>query len=122
MSRCRMPAWWAAASPSATPISNPTTCRQPRTPARPVAERTAVDELGDQILAPLDFSGVEHGQDVRVIQGKSHPRFLLKAASGGFVRDSGQEKLDGDRTVQARVLGAVDVAIGGSPPRWAPIQ
>ena len=39
--------------------------------ARPVAERAAVDELGDEILAIVDLAGIVDREDVRMIQGRA---------------------------------------------------
>ena len=35
----------------------------------PVAQRTALGELGDEVLASLELIRVVNGQDVRVIEG-----------------------------------------------------
>jgi hypothetical protein len=37
-------------------------------PTHPLPERAAIDELGDQILATVDFARVENGQDVWMVQ------------------------------------------------------
>jgi len=49
--------------------------------ARPFAERAAVHELGDEILAILFLAGVVDGDDVRVVERRGHARFLLEAAA-----------------------------------------
>ena len=54
---------------------------------RPVPERAAVDELGDEILPALELAGVVHGQDVRMIERRRRLRFALEAAARGRVCD-----------------------------------
>ena len=47
-------------------------------PASPLAERAAIDELGDQILAALKITRVVNGEDVGMVERRSHLRFALK--------------------------------------------
>ena len=61
---------------------------------RPVPKRPAVDELGDKILTALDFIGVVHGEDVRMIEPGRRLRFALEAPARGRVCDVAGEELD----------------------------
>jgi hypothetical protein len=61
---------------------------------RPVPKRPAIDELGDEILTALDFIGVVHGEDVRMIERGRRLRFALEAPARGRVGDVAGEELD----------------------------
>ena len=77
---------------------------------RPVAQRPAVDELGDDVLLALEFADVEHGEDVRMVERRGSLRFELKAAARGIISQLLREKLDRNRAVQPRVLAQEDLA------------
>ena len=47
--------------------------------ARPIAQRAAVDELRDDVLAPFVLADVVHREDVRMVQRGGHLRFALEA-------------------------------------------
>jgi hypothetical protein len=51
----------------------------PRLVVRPLPQRPPIDEFGDQILAPVEFSDVMDGENVRVIQGGDQLRLALEA-------------------------------------------
>src|SRR5215210_370879 len=53
---------------------------------RAVLERTAVDELRNQVLTAIDLAGVVDGHDVRVVQRGCGLRFALKTAASSSVR------------------------------------
>ena len=81
-----MPAWWAVASPSATPgqqLRHILPAHLSR--LRPGFEGTPVDEFGHQILPAFKLAHIVDREDVRVIQRRRHLRFLLKAAACGGV-------------------------------------
>jgi hypothetical protein len=84
----------------------------PRAPraVRPVAQRSAVDELGDEVLVLLEFAGIVDREDVRVIQRRGHLRFALEAPQRRGVGPTRGEKLDRDLPIQSRVERAVDHA------------
>ena len=65
--------------------------------ARPVMQRSAVDELGDQVLSALELAYVVHGQDVRMVQRRGRLRLALEAPSRGCISELVGEELDRDR-------------------------
>src|SRR6059036_1901334 len=50
--------------------------------AGPIFERAAIDELGDQVLAALKITRVVNGEDVGMVERRSHLRFALEAPAG----------------------------------------
>src|SRR5262245_58063510 len=77
---------------------------------RPASQRSAVDELGHQILAAVELSRVVHGEDVWVVQGRGGSRFLLEPPARRFIRDVERQEFDGDVSPKVRVAGTIDVA------------
>ncbi len=66
----------------------------------------------------LVHADVVHDRDVRVVQGRCSPRFLLEAVQAiGIVRESRRQHLDRDLAPESRVLGQVDLAHAASPER-----
>jgi len=58
------------------------------------------------------------GEDVRVIQRRDRARFLLEAAQAVRVgRDRRRKGFDGDIPIEARVVGALDLAHAAGPYR-----
>ena len=94
MSRCRIPAVWAAANPSATPV----------------LERAAVDEFCYQILPAVRFTGLEDREDVGMVERGGRLRFLLEPPAGDRVSHLRRQELDGDDTVEPRIARAIDLA------------
>ena len=77
---------------------------------RPVRERAAVDELGDEVLPAVELAGVVDRDDMRVVQGGGGLRFPLEPAPFGLAGELGAQELDRDRTIQPDVEGAIDDA------------
>src|SRR5438309_3851468 len=50
-----------------------------------LAQGLALDELSGDKMARLDLSNLEDGQDVRMVQRRGSPRFLLKATHTLFI-------------------------------------
>src|SRR4029077_19490498 len=48
----------------------------------PVLQRTAIDELGHQVLSAVDLTAFEDGEDMRMIERRGGQRLLLKARDG----------------------------------------
>ncbi len=81
-----------------------------RAAGQPVAQRLAIQDLGDEIGGVVLRAGVEDGEDVRVIERRGGPRLLLEAADAlGVGAQGGGEDLDRHVAPEARVPGAVDL-------------
>ena len=78
--------------------------------SRPLSQRAAIDELGDQILAALELARIVHGDDVRVIERRSRLGFTLEAAASGRVRERIGKNLDRDRSIQMGIERPIDDA------------
>ena len=76
---------------------------------RPVAQRPAIHELGDDVLLAIEFADVEHGEDVRMVERRGGLRFEQKAAARGIISQFLREKLDRNGAVQPRVLAQEDL-------------
>ena len=76
--------------------------------SRPIPERAAVDELGDQILPALELARVVHRDDVRVIERRGGLGFALEAAARGRVGELVGKKLDRDRPIEFGIERPID--------------
>ena len=76
----------------------------------PVPERAAVNELGDQVLAPVELAGVMDREDVGMIERGCELRFALEAPPGRRVGQIGGEKLDRDGAIELGIRRAIDRA------------
>ena len=81
-----------------------------------VAQRLALEQLGDDVGRPLlepsvDLAGVVDGDDVRVVEDAYGAGLLLEAADPVGVRgDLAVQDLEGDLAGEAQVLGPVHLA------------
>ncbi len=83
-----------------------------------LAERAALEELGDEVGGAVVGADVEEGEDVGVVEGAGEAGLLLEAAEAvGVLAVLGGEDLDGDVAVEAGVAGAVDLAHPAGPDR-----
>ena len=90
---------------------------------RPGAQRTALDELGDQVVAAVHLADVVHGHDVRVVQPGGGLCLVLKAAARGCVVERIRQHLDCDATVETHVRRLVhDSHTAGSDKRLDPVR
>ena len=72
-------------------------------------ERLTIQKLHRDKCLGILFADVIDGADVGVIQGRRSLRLATEAAEAlGIARDFVRQKLQGDETVQARVLGLVN--------------
>src|SRR5205823_12743302 len=55
----------------------------------PLAQRAAVDPLGDDVRAAFELADVVNGEDMRVIERRGRLRFELKATAGGMIGHPG---------------------------------
>ena len=75
----------------------------------PLAQRLALDELGDDEVRAVDFADLVNGEDVRMVERRGRPRLLLEAAHA--VRVCGEaagSSLSATLRLEPRVLGQVD--------------
>src|SRR5215208_6505769 len=98
MSRCRIPAAWAVARPSATPTRSSTIWRQVR---RLVVLQSA--------SVPPSMNSV-HSQDVRVVEGGCGGRLLLKPSANRCVGERVAKDLDRNRAIQSRITCPIHLA------------
>jgi hypothetical protein len=75
----------------------------------PCLQRSAVHELGDEVLTAGKFSGVVDREDVRMIESRRELRLALEAAPGAVVQGPDQ-KFDRDGAVQSRIGRAINHA------------
>ena len=115
-----MPFSWAAARPRAIWTASSTDLRAPSEPrGHAVAERLALQQLGDDVGRAVVLPGVVDGDDVGMVEDAGGPGLLLEAADAVRGRRRvGVEDLEGDLAGEAQVLGAVDLA-HAAPPRRA---
>jgi hypothetical protein len=90
----------------------------------PVSERDGRcrgERLSFQVFHHQEFDAVVRAHvveraDVRVIQRRNGSRFAFEAfAEGGIGGEGRGQDLDGDRSIEARIAGAIDVARPPSP-------
>ncbi|HEV8702079.1 MAG TPA: hypothetical protein VGV60_12470 [Candidatus Polarisedimenticolia bacterium] len=82
-----------------------------RAAGQPVAQRRPFEQLLDDVRRPLVRSGVEHGQDVRVVELPHGARLLLEAAQPlGIGHERGRQDLHRHVTRQAGVAGAIHLS------------
>jgi hypothetical protein len=74
-----------------------------------VAQRPAFYPLHGEVGGVALSADVVDGQDVRVVERRRGPRFLLEALDAVHRREAGCENLDGDRALQPEVVRAVDL-------------
>jgi len=90
----------------------------PRTRSRsqPGVERLAFDELHHEVDAVFVEADFVRDDDVRVRDASHGPRFLhepqRRRAWLARIAQSGAQELDGDRTVELRIVRAIDLAHG----------
>ena len=77
---------------------------------RPVLQRAAIDELGDDILAPFELPDVMHRQNVRMVQRRGHLRLALEPPARRRVRQFVGQNLDRHGPVELGVERPVDGA------------
>ena len=112
-SRWTMPAAWAAARPRATSTAMRSASGTARRPARqPLPQALALHALHRDPGAPLGvLADVVDRDDVGVVQGRGGSRFLQEAPGAlGIGHHLGAQQLDGHRSPEARVAGAVEHA------------
>jgi hypothetical protein len=76
---------------------------------RPIPQRSAIHQFGDEIRPSLPFPELEHAHDVRVVERRRRARLTMKPVE----RDVGEvsrKKLDGDGTVQLRIARHVHLS------------
>ena len=79
-----------------------------RLPCGPLLQRAAVDEFGDKVLSAVELAGFVHRQNVRVVEGREHFRFALKAREPiSISRERGEQNLDRDLTLQLGIGGPI---------------
>ena len=82
---------------------------QPPEPADAVLERLALDVLEDDVRAAVVLAGVDHADDVRVVELGDRPRLAAEALELVGVRAHlAVHQLDRDLALEHRVEGAVD--------------
>ena len=83
--------------------------RQPAVAADAVLERLALDVLEDDVRAAVVLAGVDHADDVRVVELGDRARLAAEALELVGVRgDLAVHELDRDLALEHRVEGAVD--------------
>ena len=83
-----------------------------------LAERAALEELGDEVGSALVLAHVEDGEDVRVVERAGEASLLLEAVEAlGGVAHLARQHLDGHVAAEAGVEGAVDLAHPAGPDR-----
>ena len=82
-----------------------------RRPAQAIGQRLALEKLQDEVVEIAVAADVVDRADVRIVERGDGARFLLEALPR--LRVSGEragQHLDGDRAVEPRVTGAIDLA------------
>ena len=107
-----MPFSWAAARPCAICIAYSSGSANREGPlAQPLAQRPALEQLGDDVGRAAVFADVEDGEDVGVIERSRGARFLLESLETvAVLRKRRRQHLDGDVAAEPRVAGAVHLA------------
>ena len=88
--------------------------RKPVFPAEPVAERFPLDEgHGEPELRLVGFepghlAGIQHGQDVRMLEAGGELDLTLEPLGAGPGGHLGQEDLEGDRAIVAEIVREID--------------
>jgi hypothetical protein len=85
---------------------------EPQRPAlEAIVQRFAVEQFHDQVVDGLVAADVMDGADMRVVERRNRPRFLLEALPRlGVGRARAGDDLDGDRAIEPRVPRFVDLA------------
>src|SRR5262245_18075847 len=110
-SRWRMPAAWAAARPVGHPDEQLDDLSPgPFLSERPLLERAAIDEFRYEVLTPFEFAGIEHSQDVRMVERRGQLRLALESAASACVGQIVGQEFDGDRPIELRVERAIKLA------------
>ena len=92
--------------------------RRDRVATEPLAQRLALEELGDEIRISLVRAEIEDHEEVRVVESPGRPGFLLETAQAiGIRREAGGQDLDGDVAADPRITGAVHFAHAAGPER-----
>ncbi len=81
----------------------------------PVAQRLALDEGHREPQLSGRFAGVEHGQDVRMLEPGGEVDLTLEPLGAERGGKLWEENLEGDRTVVAKVLREVDDRHAAAP-------
>src|SRR5579863_4473131 len=110
MSRCTMPAAWAAASASAACVTI-SMVRRDGAALNQLAQRFADHQFGDDVGDAGLAADVIDRDNGRVIQGSGGAGFLLEASLAlGIVGDLGGQDFESHFAVQPRVARPVDFA------------
>src|SRR5215471_5028398 len=75
-----------------------------------LAERSALEELRDDVWLPLVHPDVINGENVGMVEGASRPRLLLEPPHRILVVRASNEKLDRDPALELGVARDVDAA------------
>jgi len=87
-----------------------------RTTVQSLAQRFALEQLGDDVGGAAVLTDVMHREDVRVIQRRGGSRFLLKTRQSlRLCRQAGGQDLDGDVPAQAGIVGLIDFTHSARP-------
>ena len=111
-SRWTIPFSWAAPSASAIWMPYSTALRKGRAPPpQALAQRLALEQLGDDVGHVAVGRHVEHGDDVRVVEAAGRARLAAERLHALLRQGEGRaQHLDGHVTAEARVARAVHLA------------
>ena len=77
-------------------------------PLQSLAQAVAFDEGHDVVKKAVRLAGIEHAQDVRMVQARGDANLVLEALGSERHRDLRLEHLDGDLAMVPDVLGEID--------------
>ena len=82
-----------------------------RSRIHPLAERLALEKLGDDPGRPLMHPDIVNGEDIRVIQAACRAGFLFESTLAfGIAREGRGQELDRDITLQLRIARAIHLS------------
>ena len=82
--------------------------RQLRLPREPVAQRFSFHEGHREPEPPRALTGIEHGEDVRMLQSRGEPNLALKALGSERAAEIGMQHLERHVATVPQVVREVD--------------
>ena len=82
--------------------------RQLRLPREPVAQRLTLNEGHREPEPPRALTGIEHGEDVRMLEPRGEPNLALKALGAERAAEIGMQHLEGHVATVPQVVREVD--------------
>src|SRR5262245_11185564 len=72
-----------------------------------ISQSAAIDELANRILPATPFTGVMHGQNMRMVERRNDLRLTVEAPAPVNIGQIRRNHLNRDRTIELGVAGAV---------------